>query len=229
MKSTIEVIPGLTLHESMYELAAEGVAAFAPHLDPLTWERFTDPTLWLNIPDADGQVSKTELTLLCGVEATVKLNMWWRPDIRGGDEVVPHNHRWNEFRGHVLRGAYREVRFRRVDVDPETGRAEVVMEPAVTHASPAVNTVPHEVFHEVVEVEPATMSLMVCGRGEFGDWCHLDTATGRLRRDQPVAGFEEAFRALNPQRYPARVNDQYESPSSVTASVITPLLGSPAP
>lgn len=34
------------------------------------------------------------------------------------------------------------------------------------------------------------------------DWGHLDIATGRVRRDQPVAGFEAMFAALNPHLRP---------------------------
>lgn len=200
--STVEVIQGLILDEAMYEAAAAGVAEHAPHVGPLTRERFVDPAGWLNIPDLDGEISKSELTLLVGVDATVKLNVWFRPDVRGGDEdQIPHNHRWEIFHGHLLRGAYSEIRFRRANIDPETGRADVVFEPRVTHASPGANAVEHDVWHEVVEVhEPGTMSLMVCGRGEFGNWSHLDVSTGKTRRDQPVAGFNDMLAALNPHR-----------------------------
>lgn len=198
--STVEVLPGLTLDHDMYELAAAGVAEHAPHLGPLTWERFTDPRDWLLIPDLDGEISKAELTLEVGVSSTVKLNEWFRPDVRGGaEEQIPHNHRWQVFHGHLLRGAYSELRYHRLDPDPETGRAEVVCVPSA-HTSPEVNSVGHDVFHEVDSCEPGTLSLMVCGPGEFGDWCHLDVATGRLRREQPVASFNTMFAALNPHR-----------------------------
>lgn len=198
---TLEVIPGLTLTDSMYELAAAGVAEHAPHIRPLSREQFDDPAGWLNIPDLDGEISKSELTLLVGVDATVKLNIWFRPDIRGGaEEQVPHNHRWNSFRGHILRGAYSELRFRRENVDPETDRADVIFEPRVMHASPDANEVAHDVWHEVDWCEPGTMSLMVCGYGEFGNWGHLDLSSGKRRKDQPVAGFNDMLAALNPHR-----------------------------
>ncbi|RSN05969.1 hypothetical protein DMC63_37805 [Streptomyces sp. WAC 05977] len=207
----MEPIPGLVLDEAMFELAAAAVAEYTPHIAPLTWERFIDPARWLNIPDPDGEISKSELTLLVGVERTVKLNRWLRPDIRGGEEEqIPHNHRWDKFRGHILRGAYSEMRWRRTDIDPETGRAKVIAEPRVTHSSPTANEVAHDVWHEVHECEPGTLSLMDCDYGEFGDWTHLDLATGILRKDQPVAGFAEMLAALNPHRpdlaRPARSN-----------------------
>ncbi|MFD8496312.1 hypothetical protein [Amycolatopsis sp. NPDC059657] len=201
---TVEPIPGLTLDETMYELAAAGVAEHTPHVGQLTWERFTDPAHWLHIPDLDGEISKSELTLLNGVEATVKLNIWFRPDVRGGeDQQIPHNHRWSQFRGHLLRGAYAEARYERTNVDPETGRAEVLITPRVVHESPGVNAVDHETYHEVLDVlVPATMSLMDCDRGELGNWGHLDLATGKQFRDQPVPTFEAMFAALNPHRAP---------------------------
>lgn len=173
MARSVEAIPRLVLDERMFELAAEGVEKHAPDVGPLTWERFIDPSGWLNIPDLDGEVSKAELTLLVSVEHTVKLNVWFRPDIRGDvliEEQVPHNHRWKVFFGHLIRGGFGEVRFRRTNVDPETGLATVTIDPLLSHISPTVNTVEHDVFHEIVEIyEPATMSLMVCDYGAFGD------------------------------------------------------------
>lgn len=149
----------------------------------------------------DGEISKSELTLLVGEDATVKLNLWFRPDIRGGaEEQVPHNHRWNSFRGHILYGAYSEHRYTRSNVDPVTDHADVSVETSVMHSSPDANEVPHEVWHEVDWCEPGTMSLMVCGYGKFGNWGHLDVTTGVRRKDQPVAGFENMFKRLNPHK-----------------------------
>lgn len=205
----MDIIPGLDLDHDMYELAAAGIAEHAPDLDRLTWERFTDPHDWLLIPDLDGEISKAELTLkvvpdqtpVPGFVGDRKLNVWFRPDIRGGaEEQIPHNHRWSVFHSHLLRGAYSELRYRRASIDPETGTADVVIEPSALHATPEVNAVAHDVFHEVDWCEPGTMSLMVCGPGRFGDWCHLDVATGQTRHDQPVASFNAAFAALNPHR-----------------------------
>jgi hypothetical protein len=201
-KFSLEVLPGLVLTDSMYELAAAGVAEHAPDFGPLSRAQFVDPAKWLNIPDLDGEISKSELTLLIGVERTLKLNVWFRPDIRGGgaEEQVPHNHRWDLFRGHVLKGAYSEFRFTRTNVDPETDHADVVIEPHVVHYSPDANEVRHGVWHEVDWCEPGTMSLMSCGYGEFGNWGHLDLATGQRRKDQPVPGFDHMLAKLNPHR-----------------------------
>lgn len=197
---TVEVIPHLTVDDTMYDLAMWGIDDHAPDLEPLTWKRFTDPDGWALIPDTDGEVSKAELTLLNGVGRTVKLNVWYRPDVRGGEEEkLHHNHRWSTFTGYLLRGGYDELRSRRINIDPETGLADVVVDPLVTHNSPDGNVVPHDVFHEVVRIhEPGTMSLMVCGYGEYGDWCHVDIPTGKLITQQPVAGFNDMYKKLTP-------------------------------
>jgi hypothetical protein len=197
----VEILPGLVLSDREFELAAAGVAEHAPMVGPLTRAKWLNPAGWLRIPDQEGEVSKDELILVASEEITVKLNRWWCPDVRGSEvDQAPHNHRWSEFRGHLLYGGYTETRFVRSNIDPETGRADVESFEAV-HDSPDANLVAHEVYHEVTDIHmPGTLSLMVCGYGRFGDWGHLDTRTGRTRKDQPVAGFNEAFAALNPHK-----------------------------
>ncbi|ANN16266.1 hypothetical protein SD37_11820 [Amycolatopsis orientalis] len=202
-----EVIPGLIITASRFEIVAAGVAEHAPHVGPLTWEEFTTPARWAAIPDLEGKVSKFECTLVTSEKVTVKVNDWYRPDTRGGEEEqIPHNHRWDSFTGHLLgdagTGGYTELRFYRTNVDPETGRADVEME-RVTHGSPTANVLEHGVYHEIPEIlEPGTLSLMVCGYGEYGNWGHLDIHTGRVFRDQPVAGFKAMFAKLNPHLRP---------------------------
>jgi hypothetical protein len=197
---TTPILPGFTVDQTMYETAANGIATLAADLAPLTWDKFTAPASWLLIPDEQGEISKAEMILTCSVQRTVKLNIWYRPDVRGGAKIVPHNHRWDTFCGNLLLGGYDEDRYTRTAVDAATGRAHVEAELGVTHDTATANEVPHDVFHEVTRVhEPGrTMSLMVCGRGEFGNWCHLDVDTGRLVREQPVAGFDDMFAVLNP-------------------------------
>ncbi len=197
----VEVIQGLVIDEEMFQRAEAGVARYAPHIAPLTWETFTRSGIWINVPDASGELSKSELTLLIGEPATVKLNIWHSPDVRGGDMVVPHNHRWLSFTGHLLSGGYDEDRYTRRNIDPETGEAEVQSQ-RLSHHSPEGNEVAHDVFHEVVGIhDPGrTMSLVVCGFGKFGNWSHLDVETGKLRRDQPVKGFDAMLAALNPHK-----------------------------
>jgi hypothetical protein len=196
----LEILPEFTLDDEMYNVAAEGISTFAPDLPDLTWEKFTTPADWLLIPDDRGELSKAEVELMIGVDRTIKLNIWFRPDVRGGAKVIPHNHRWESFTGHVLMGGYDEDRYWRSHIESLSGRADVHADLGITHAGPAANVVEQDTFHEVVGIhEPGrTMSLMVCGYGEFGNWTHLDIDSGRLMREQPVAGFNDMLAALNP-------------------------------
>lgn len=194
--STVEVIPGLVLDEEMFEAAAAGVADLAPDLAPLSWETITSASRWLNIPDDCGELSKSEMTLLNTAERTVRLNVWRRADLRGGEKPMPHNHPWQSFTGHVLLGGYAEARY---ELDPAGG---VLAELDVQHASPAANVVGHDTYHEVsaVHAPGRTVSLMVCGRGRRGDWGYLDVDSGEHKRLQPVKDFAVMFAALNPHR-----------------------------
>lgn len=189
-----ELVPGLTLDEQLFEVAAAGLSADAHHLPALSWEGFTDPLSWWLIPEEDGLLSKAELTLVKGAAETVKLNVWFRGDVRDRGRPMPHNHPWDSFTGHVLAGGYSEDRYG-LDTDPELG---------IAHVGPVRNVVPQSVFHEVREIhEPGrTLSLMTCSTGRRGDWGYLDIDTGGYVANsdyQPVADFSALLMALNPQ------------------------------
>lgn len=195
---TTTILPGLTVTDEMYQAAHAGITVYASDTH-LTWEKFTTAAAWTLIPDDRGELSKAEITLIRSIERTVRLNIWFRPDLRGGDRPMPHNHPWRAFTGHVLLGGYSENRYRR----DESG--DVLADLGVTHRAPAANTVHHDTYHEVTEIhEPGhTLSLMVCGRGQRGDWGYLDTDTGEHRMLQPVADFAAMLAALNPHQRPA--------------------------
>lgn len=191
----IQVIPGVTLTTDMYETTNHGLARYAPWLVPLSWDRFVAPSSWLAIPDEHGDLSKAEMTLTNTPERTVRLNVWFRPDLRAGrGKPMPHNHPWRSFTGHVLAGGYTEDRYQL------GGDGAVRAELGVEHGRRTDNTVDHDVYHEVTAVhEPGeTLSLMTCEAGRRGDWGYLDIDTGEHRRLQPVARFDEWFAALNP-------------------------------
>ena len=196
----IEVIPELIIDDTWYELVVAGIAQYAPEIGSLSREYVTDPDHWLNIPDVWGRVSKAELKLPWGPVGEAIVNVWQRPDIRGREESIPHNHSWGVFHSHILRGAYEEIRVRRTNIDPETDHADLAFEPYLTHASPATNVVPQEVYHEIPVVEAGTTTLMLCGPRTPEKWSHLDLTTGKRRRDQPVEGFDAMLAALNPHR-----------------------------
>lgn len=191
----MEITPQFAVTEEIFEAAAAGIAAHAPDVGSLKWERFAAPGGWLLIPDDQGELSKAEMSLLVTAERTVRLNVWVRPDLRGGQKPMPHNHPWSSFTGHVLLGGYDEDRYAQ---DNGGVRSDL----GVRHNSPAANTIDHETYHEVTAVhEPGrTVSLMVCGPGRRGDWGYLNIDTGQVGREQPVHGFDRMLNALNPQR-----------------------------
>lgn len=193
---TVDVLPGLTLDETMFETAAEAIASRLPDLAPLTFDGFTDTARWSNIPDDEGLLSKSETVLMRGRHLTVKLNVWFREDLRGGRAPMPHNHPWDTFTSYVLAGGYDEHRWH---VDPVGNIVETL---GIEHRGPTSNLVAHDVYHEVAAVhEPGrTMSLMVCGSGRRGDWGYLDLDTGAHHAIQPIKNFAEMFAALNPHR-----------------------------
>jgi hypothetical protein len=193
--TTTTLIPGLTLTDNQYELAASAVAQHAPDLGPLTREAFLDLPKWCLVPDDRGELSKAEYTLLATEDRTAKLNLWYRADTRGGVKPLPHNHRWQRFTSHILSGGYDEDRY-----DLRDDERAPVASASVSHVAGRSNTVLHDTYHEVVAIHDpgATMTLMACGYGRFGDWCHLDVDSGRLVKGQPVADFERMFDALNP-------------------------------
>ncbi|WP_172387951.1 hypothetical protein [Streptomyces sp. MNP-20] len=88
---SIRVAPGLVLGEAQYVTAAAGVAAHAPALAPLTWEAFVRPQGWWLVPDKDGELSKAELTLQESRDRTIKINLWFLPDLRSA-HPFPHSH-----------------------------------------------------------------------------------------------------------------------------------------
>ncbi|MCL7377012.1 hypothetical protein [Streptomyces sp. 35G-GA-8] len=106
----MEITPQFTVTEGIFEAAAAGIAAHAPDVGPLEWERFTAPGGWLLILDDQGELSKAEMSLLVTAERTVRLSVCVRPDLRGGQKPMPYNHPWSSFTGHVLLGGYAEDR-----------------------------------------------------------------------------------------------------------------------
>lgn len=192
--NAVTIAPGLALDNTLYETAAAALATRLPDLAPLTFDDFIAPARWANIPDDQGQLSKSEMVLTRSRHLTAKLNIWHRADLRGGTAPTPHNHPWTSFTSYVLIGGYSEHRWH---LDPV---GNIVEQLGVEHSGPTANLIGHDVYHEVAAVhEPGrTMSLMVCGTGCRGDWGYLDLDTGAHRALQPVEDFEAMFAALNP-------------------------------
>lgn len=187
----IEITPGLTLTNTLFEAAAAGIQQHAPDLDPLTHDRFTDPSGWWLIPDQDGRCYKAELVLAMDR----KLNLWFLPDQRS-DQDRPHSHPWH-FRAHLLGGGYTEDR-----LDP-TGPGTVHEQRDVQHQVGGVNDMPKTTYHKVTAIhEPGnTLSLMLIdGVGKRGDWGYWNLITGKHEPVTPDPEFTRKLRALNPHQ-----------------------------
>ncbi|MGV0095109.1 hypothetical protein [Streptomyces californicus] len=189
----VAIAPGLTLTEMLYETAAAGTLAFAHDLT-LTWEEFIESASWWLIPDGTGRLSKAELILLDTRRRTVKINLWYAPDIRSASgQPAPHSHPW-PFTSQILTGGYSEDRY---IVDGTSIRANLGCE----HAEGQVNAVSRNLYHEVTALHTApgaTMTLMMCGRGDRGSWGHLDPTTGAISPPESDPLFPERLRSLNP-------------------------------
>ncbi|MEU5976404.1 hypothetical protein [Streptomyces sp. NPDC047315] len=97
------IIPGLKVTHDMYEATRAALAKQVPDRPPLAWEHFVAPAGWTLVPDEDGEAYKAELTLLNTIERTLRANIWYAPDLRGGRQSQPHSHPW-AFDAHVLLG-----------------------------------------------------------------------------------------------------------------------------
>jgi hypothetical protein len=197
MKS-LQITPGLRLNEDMYGVVRwQGLARHAPHLGPLTWQRFTNPARWWLIPGRDGSLSRAEMTLRETPNETVKVNIWFMPDLPPHSrrhKPRPHSHPW-DFRSHILLGAYYEDRYTLADRCVRSSHDECHREGETSRMSRAE-------YHEVVGVwDPGrTISLMICGPGERGTWGHLDLDKGIHMPARRDPYFTAKLEALNPHR-----------------------------
>lgn len=189
---TVTIAPGLILNETMYDIACDGITQHAPDVGPLRWRTWIGQD-WTLIPDEQtGEAYKAELTLLKTATRTVRLNVWFAPDLRGGNAPKPHNHPW-DFHSTILHGSYAEDRY-----DLRDG--QVHHKADVEHRANEVNQIGRATFHEVTAVEPGrTMTLMLCGPG-MDTWSYLNPDTAELTKATPPPRFTELLQALNPHQ-----------------------------
>lgn len=187
----IEIAAGLVVDGDMFDAVAAGLVAHAPAAQPVTWESFRDQTCWTLVPDATGAGYKAEFVVHRSPAATVKVNVWMAPDLRRGEEPMPHSHPW-PLTARLLMGGYTEQRY--------TLTNGIVHARAVAHRQGGKNHLPTNVFHEVTEVHhpSRTVSLMVCGAGTAGQWGYLGPQTGHVTPPRPDPAFRERLKAINP-------------------------------
>lgn len=146
----------------------------------------------IQVPNDHGGFYKIELVISRDSEEGTEKTLWWFED---DPRTQPHNHPW-EFSSKILHGGYSEDRYW-IEVDGSIGYERL------THVAGETNTVPVDVYHNVVDVLPGTTTRMTCGP-VMGPWNYLDIHTGELiavddpRIIEEVGDFMGNLHALNP-------------------------------
>lgn len=210
----LEIIPGITLDEELFGAAAAGLAAHVSGQPPLTWEAFADPLRWYLVPGPDDDDAgvpigyKAEFVVMQTLDLTVKINIWYSPDLRSAETSKPHTHPWEVMEAYPVLGAYEDQHWHR------SASGVLVQKGTVLNAPGSVNRIFARDYHEVTSIAAPgrTVSVMICGRwihdeANRGIWGHLDLHDGchvPVQRD-PVE--QERFRArtrqINPQHVAA--------------------------
>lgn len=139
----------------------------------------------VHIPDGAGGSYKTELVIERTAERTEKILWWYADDPR----PEPHNHPW-DFTSEILHGGYTEDRWW-----IEDGQ---LVAATTTYRAGDINHISTSVFHNVRDVEPDTVTHMICGPAVPGnEWCYLDVQNLMLlASDNP--SFRGDLEAINP-------------------------------
>lgn len=206
----VEIIPGIELDAELFGAAREGLAAHAPEQPALTWDTFVDPPRWWLVAGPDDDDAgvpigyKAEFVVTQTLDLTIKINIWYRPDLRSRETSKPHTHPWEIMEAHPVLGAYEDEHWHR------SASGLLVQQGSVLNQPGSVNRIFARDYHEVTSIaDPGrTVSVMICGRwihdeDNKGIWGHLDLHTGchvPAQRDQAE---QERFRArmyrINPQ------------------------------
>ena len=173
---SLTILPGLTLDDLMYE----SVSWQVHHIEPrpvISWGMFTDPERWCLVPAPDASAYKAEMLVERNESRTIKVNLWFAPDLRDGARPMPHSHPW-EFTSYILEGGYREDRYTRTPAGVRKETREHRASGALDF--PTTNEIALYEFHEVTEIfaPGRTLTLMVCGEWDPDGWEYLDPETG---------------------------------------------------
>lgn len=187
----------LTVTDEQYDAVVQALAGRGL---ALSRRRFLSARSWTVIPDGQGRPSKAELTLFTPKKnlqaGRTLLNVWLAPDIRRPGMAWPHGHPADFDSQIVYGGGYTEMRYGR--------NASGVWSAEHTYRLGQCNLFPVDLFHEVVDVAPGTVSIMRWDRVvRPGGWGNLHVVTGEFTLTRPDPVFRAMLRALNPQ-HPGR-------------------------
>lgn len=148
-----------------------------------------------------GKAYKAELNLMRSLEGGARLHVWFGPDRR------PHNHPWRYIVCKVIHGGYTAIEY---VPDGTGGYTERIVR---LRAGDPEHRVEHETHHQVLEVEPGTVSTMCFGPviADGKQWGNLvkDGDSFRYEPNSSPAGFLDAMRHLNPHMRPEGWVDPY--------------------
>lgn len=210
MATAEEIIPGLVLDEELYGAAAEGLAAHAPVQPTLTWKVFADAARWWLVPGPDDDDAgmplgyKAEFVVTQTIDLTIKINIWYGPDLRSAETSKPHTHPWEVMEAHPVLGGYEDEHWHR------SAAGLLVEQGSVLNLPGAVNRIFARDYHEVTAIAAPgrTVSVMICGRrivdeADQGVWGYLDLHTGEHVPVRLDVAERDRFRArlqrINPQ------------------------------
>jgi hypothetical protein len=124
------------------------------------------------------------------VSTGARQHLWLIADPR------PHNHPWEWIDCKVLRGSYKAIEYIQDD------KGDFIERAIVLHAGDPEHRLLHGEHHQVIEVEPGTISVMSFGYvvGDGKQWGHLRVEDGVYIYElaQPMGGFVDALWHCNP-------------------------------
>jgi hypothetical protein len=151
-----------------------------------------------------GQPYKVEQVLYRDADGGARQHLWLAPDAR------PHNHPQQWIACACLHGWYRAIEYHRI------GEGEYQERHVTLRSGTPEHLVEHDVYHQIVEVFPGTVTVMRYGPtiGDGKDWANLIVRTSprqpyTVDRNTNQPGFLDALRHLNPYMRPSGWVDPY--------------------
>jgi hypothetical protein len=149
-----------------------------------------------------GKVFKIEQVLARSLDGGAKQHVWLAPDPR------PHNHPWAWIDCKILRGSYTAMEY------IPNGDGTFTEVTVTLRAGDPEHRLVHGAYHQIVEVEPGTITVMSFGPivGDGRQWGNLvKNAEGVWVHDSNINidGYLDVMRHFNPHLQPAGWVDPY--------------------